>query len=102
MMVSGTAMIELFLLLKLSEELCWEPTPCHLAITTLIIKDFKRAFKDVDVIVAASTPISALKLGEFTKYPFFGEMMDVLNEPAAIAGIPAISVPCGQDKNGYL
>jgi len=69
-------------------------------VRTLIVEDFKRAFKDVDVIVAASTPISALKLGEFAKYPFFGELMDVLNEPAAIAGIPAISVPCGQDKNG--
>jgi aspartyl-tRNA(Asn)/glutamyl-tRNA(Gln) amidotransferase subunit A len=38
-------------------------------------------------------------LGEFEKYPFFGEMMDVLNEPAAVAGLPAINFPVGLDKN---
>jgi len=68
-------------------------------VRTLIIEDFNRAFKDVDVIVAPTTPITALKLGEFEKYPFFGEVMDILNEPAAVAGIPAISIPAGLDKN---
>lgn len=69
-------------------------------VRTLIIEDFKRAFKDVDLIMSPTTPITALKLGEFEKYPFFGEMMDVLNEPAAVSGIPAINVPCGFDANG--
>lgn len=69
-------------------------------VRTLIIEDFKRAFKDVDLILSPTTPITALKLGEFEKYPFFGEMMDVLNEPAAVAGIPALNVPCGFDSNG--
>ena len=64
----------------------------------LIIEDFKKIFKDVDLIVAPTTPITALKLGEFEKYPFFGEMMDVLNEPAAVAGLPAINVPVGLDS----
>lgn len=66
---------------------------------TLIIEDFKRIFHDVDVIVSPTTPVTALKLGEFEKYPFFGEMMDVLNEPAAVAGIPAINIPVGFDRN---
>lgn len=69
-------------------------------VRTLIIEDFKRVFKEVDMIVAPTTPVTALKLGEFEKYPFFGEMMDVLNEPASVAGIPAINVPGGMDKNG--
>lgn len=69
-------------------------------IKTLIINDMQRVFKDVDLIMAAPTPMTALKLGEFEKYPFFGETMDVLNEAAAVAGTPAISVPCGLDKNG--
>ncbi len=64
----------------------------------LIIEDFKKIFSEVDLIVAPSTPTSALKLGEFEKYAFFGEMMDVLCEPAAVAGIPAISLPCGLDS----
>ncbi len=67
-------------------------------VRTLIIEDFKKAFKNVDFILAPTTPITALKLGEFEKYPFFGEMMDVLNEPAAVAGIPAINLPAGFDK----
>ena len=69
-------------------------------IKTLIIDDLKRVFADVDLIVAAPTPMTALKLGEFEKYPFFGETMDVLNEAAAVAGTPAISVPCGLDSQG--
>lgn len=68
-------------------------------VRTLIIEDFKRVFKEVDVIIAPAMPVCATKIGEFEKYPFFGEMMDVLNEPSAIAGLPAISVPVGLDKN---
>lgn len=68
-------------------------------VRTLIIEDFKKAFKDVDVILAPTTPMTALKIGEWEKYPFFGEVMDVLNNPAAVAGIPAINVPAGLDKN---
>ncbi len=68
-------------------------------VRTLIINDFKRAFKEVDAIVAPTTPVTALKLGEFEKYPFFGEMMDVMNEPGAMAGIPEINLPVGLDSN---
>ncbi len=69
-------------------------------IKTLIIRDLARVFEEVDLIVASPTPITALKLGDFEKYPFFGETMDVLNEAAAVAGTPAMSVPCGFDSNG--
>ena len=65
----------------------------------LIIQDFDSAFKNVDLIFAPTSPSTALKKGEFEKYSFFGEMMDVLNEPAAAAGIPAINVPMGLDSN---
>ncbi len=69
-------------------------------VRTLIIEDFKNAFQDVDLIFAPTTPITALPLGEFEKYPFFGEKMDVLNEPGAVSGIPAINIPTGLDKDG--
>lgn len=68
-------------------------------VRTLIINDFKRVFRDVDFIIGTPTPITALKLGEFEKYPFFGELMDKYNEPGAMAGIPSISLPVGFDKN---
>lgn len=69
-------------------------------IKTLIIRDLQRVFEEVDLIAAPPTPITALPLGEFEKYPFFGETMDILNEAAAVAGTPAISVPCGLDSRG--
>lgn len=69
-------------------------------VRTLLIEDFKKAFQDVDLIFAPSTPVTALKLGESEKYPFFGEIMDALYEPGAISGIPAINIPTGLDKNG--
>ncbi len=69
-------------------------------VRTLIVDDFKRAFKDVDLILTPTTPMTALKLGEWEKYPFFGEKMDVLNEPIAIAGLPAIDFPVGLDRKG--
>lgn len=68
-------------------------------VRTKIKDDFTKAFKEVQLIFAPTTPVTALKLGEWEKYPFFGEIMDVLNEPAAAAGIPAINFPAGFDKN---
>lgn len=69
-------------------------------VRTLIIDDFKRVFKDVDFIISPTTPITALPLGEFENYPFFGEKMDVLSEPSSIAGLPGTSQPIGVDKDG--
>jgi aspartyl-tRNA(Asn)/glutamyl-tRNA(Gln) amidotransferase subunit A len=67
-------------------------------VRALVVEDFKRVFKEIDVIVSPTTPVTALKIGEWEKYPFFGEIMDVLNEPAAVAGLPAINLPVGFDS----
>jgi aspartyl-tRNA(Asn)/glutamyl-tRNA(Gln) amidotransferase subunit A len=64
----------------------------------LIVQDFKRALESVDVIVGPTTPTTATKIGDMDKYPFFGELMDQMNEPAAAAGIPAINVPAGMHE----
>jgi aspartyl-tRNA(Asn)/glutamyl-tRNA(Gln) amidotransferase subunit A len=69
-------------------------------VRTLIIDDFNRAFHDVDLIAGPTTPVTALPLGESEKYPFFGELMDRLAEPSSLAGLPAISIPCGLDQTG--
>jgi aspartyl-tRNA(Asn)/glutamyl-tRNA(Gln) amidotransferase subunit A len=66
----------------------------------LIIENFKEVFSGVDIIAAPTTPVSSLLIGESANYPFFGEVMDVLLEPAAIAGLPAVSVPMGLDSTG--
>ncbi len=68
-------------------------------VRTLIIEDFKRVYKEVDIIVAPTTPMTALKVGDSAKYPFFGELMDVLQEPSSMAGLCAISLPVGLDEN---
>jgi len=69
-------------------------------VRTLVINNFLAIFRDVDLIIGPNTPVTALKIGEFEKYPFFGEIMDALNEPASVAGIPAISLPIGLDRQG--
>ncbi len=66
----------------------------------LIRQDFENVFKDVDVIFAPTAPITATKIGDSEKFAFYGEMMDILAEPAAAAGIPAISIPLGMHSNG--
>lgn len=63
-------------------------------VRTLIINDFNRAFEQVDVLFGPSMPVTALKVGE-SRVTMFGEMMDILYEPSAIAGMCAVSVPCG-------
>jgi aspartyl-tRNA(Asn)/glutamyl-tRNA(Gln) amidotransferase subunit A len=68
-------------------------------VRSLIIENFANAFKDVDIIAGPTTPITAMKLGESEKYPFFGELMDRLAEPSSMAGLPAISLPCGLDAH---
>lgn len=69
-------------------------------VRTVIVEDFKRAFKEVDVILGPTSPSSALPLGSSKNHPMFGEMADVLVEPSTIAGLPGISIPCGFTKIG--
>lgn len=69
-------------------------------VRTLMIADFEKAFKEVDVIVSPTSPSLALKLGASNDNPMFGEIADMLVEPSSIAGLPGISVPCGFAKNG--
>ncbi|ACL68994.1 Asp-tRNA(Asn)/Glu-tRNA(Gln) amidotransferase subunit GatA [Halothermothrix orenii] len=67
-------------------------------VRTLIKEDFERVFKDYDVLISPTTPTTAFKLGEMTD-PLEMYQSDVFTVPVNIAGIPAISVPCGFDSN---
>lgn len=65
-------------------------------VRTLVVEDFARAFEKVDVIAGPAMPCIATKLEEGEKSALYGEMMDILNEPGAIAGLPAVCIPCGE------
>lgn len=64
-------------------------------IRTLIVGDFKRIFQKIDLIVAPTSPSTALPLGSSQKDPMFGEVQDILVEPSTIAGLPGLNIPCG-------
>jgi len=64
-------------------------------VRTLIVNDFKKAFKEVDVIIGPTSPVTALPLGLSEKSAMFGEIQDQLLEPSSLAGLPGISIPCG-------
>ncbi len=61
----------------------------------LIRRDFERAFERVDVIATPTTPTTAFRLGERLQDPVQMYLADVFTVSANLAGIPAISVPCG-------
>ncbi|WP_411825269.1 Asp-tRNA(Asn)/Glu-tRNA(Gln) amidotransferase subunit GatA [Luteolibacter sp. AS25] len=61
----------------------------------LITRDFKKAFTKVDVIISPVSPTPARKIGACEGDPLQDYLADIFTIPANLAGIPAISVPCG-------
>ena len=66
----------------------------------LMRQDFENAFKQVDVIVSPVAPTTAFKIGEKAKNPLQMYLTDIFTIPASMAGLPAMSVPVGQDHQG--
>lgn len=66
----------------------------------LIRKEFSDIFRDYDLILSPVAPTTAWKLGEKSKDPLEMYMEDVYTVPINIAGVPAISLPCGRDASG--
>ncbi len=64
-------------------------------VRTLIKQDFDKAFENFDVIVGPTTPTPAFKIGEIIDDPLTMYANDILTIPVNLAGVPAISVPCG-------
>ncbi|OQA40182.1 MAG: Glutamyl-tRNA(Gln) amidotransferase subunit A [Candidatus Omnitrophica bacterium ADurb.Bin314] len=69
-------------------------------VRTLIRRDFEKAFREVDVILSPTSPTPAFKLGEKAADPIAMYLSDIFTVPANIAGIPAMSVPCGFTSGG--
>jgi len=68
-------------------------------VRTLIKNDFDQLFTDYDLILSPTTPTTAFKIGE-KRDPLKMYAADIFTVPVNIAGIPAISVPCGFDQKG--
>ncbi|MEM7401693.1 MAG: Asp-tRNA(Asn)/Glu-tRNA(Gln) amidotransferase subunit GatA [Pseudomonadota bacterium] len=64
-------------------------------IRRLISEDFKKAFEEVDVILGPTTPEPAFKIGEKTDDPVTMYLSDIYTISINLAGLPAMSVPCG-------
>lgn len=69
-------------------------------VRTLISRDFAQAFEKCDVILAPTTPTAAFPLGENSEDPLAMYLNDVFAVPASMAGLPAMSVPAGLNKDG--
>jgi aspartyl-tRNA(Asn)/glutamyl-tRNA(Gln) amidotransferase subunit A len=67
-------------------------------VRTLLTRDFEEAFKKVDAIVAPTSPTAAFKLGEKVDDPLAMYLADIYTVTANLAGIPGISIPCGQTR----
>ena len=66
-----------------------------------IIRDkTKEILKQYDFIVMPITPTTAFKLGEHTDNPLEMYLADLFSVQANVAGVPAIAIPCGKDKQG--
>ena len=69
-------------------------------IRTLIRNEFDKAFADVDLLLAPTTPETAFPQGGKTADPLKMYLGDICTVPANLAGIPAVSLPCGFDAAG--
>ena len=69
-------------------------------VRTLIKQDFDAVFHDCDVIATPTAPTVAFKVGEKISDPLSMYLSDIYTIPANLAGIPAISVPCGFSDSG--
>jgi aspartyl-tRNA(Asn)/glutamyl-tRNA(Gln) amidotransferase subunit A len=67
-------------------------------VRTLLARDFEDAFKKVDAIVTPTSPTAAFRLGEKVDDPLAMYLADIYTVTADLAGIPGISVPCGETR----
>jgi aspartyl-tRNA(Asn)/glutamyl-tRNA(Gln) amidotransferase subunit A len=66
----------------------------------LIRGDYDAAFENVDLLIGPVTPAPAFKLGEKIDDPLAMYLLDIYTVSANLAGVPAISLPCGLSKSG--
>ncbi len=67
---------------------------------TLLVNEFNALFEKYDVLIGPVTPTPAFALGENTADPIKMYLADIMTVPASLAGLPALSVPAGETKDG--
>jgi aspartyl-tRNA(Asn)/glutamyl-tRNA(Gln) amidotransferase subunit A len=67
-------------------------------VRTKISGDFRTAFEQIDFVVTPTAPSVAFRLGEKTADPLAMYLNDYCTVPMSLAGIPAISIPCGHSE----
>lgn len=71
-----------------------------LRVRSLVRQDFLNAFEQVDILACPTSPTVAFRLGERTTDPMQMYLSDIYTVTVNLAGLPAISVPCGQNQQG--
>ena len=69
-------------------------------VRTIVKKGFEEAFEKYDVLLTPTVPTVAFDIGSKSKNPLEMYMTDILTVSINIAGVPAISIPCGKDSSG--
>lgn len=69
-------------------------------VRTLVKNDFEKIYSDYDIIISPTSPDTAFGIGEQTDDPYTMKLADICTIPANLAGIPAMSLPCGFDAKG--
>ncbi len=69
-------------------------------VRTLIKEDFKKIFKTCDLLLTPTAPTTAFKIGRKLTNLLEIYLNDIYTAPANLAGLPAISIPCGLDQQG--
>ena len=67
---------------------------------TLLIREYTELFKNYDVLLSPTAPTPAFKLGQNTADPIQMYLADIMTVPPSLAGLPAISVPAGENSEG--
>jgi len=69
-------------------------------VRTLVKKEFDKAFEKYDVLITPTSPVVAFDMGAKSSNPLEMYLADICTVSINIAGVPAISIPCGVDKTG--
>ena len=69
-------------------------------VRTLLTRDFEEAFKQVDAIITPTSPTPAFRLGEKVDDPLSMYLADIFTVTADLVGVPGISIPCGNSREG--
>ena len=69
-------------------------------VRTMVMNEFNKGFEKYDVIITPTSPVTAFGIGEKSNNPLEMYLADICTVSVNVAGLPAISIPCGVDSNG--